>query len=191
MELFLWNIENAIYCRSLDSKAYDHISATYFLLAEKRLRLQNDERLKALSGAANFIGLGGQLNSLNSHHTNPNSASIGGNPPVTISNPTSQCAGRCSPQPHPTTMNSMVPSAIPVPQSQKQQPQQLNPSRKNNSGTGVASHSIEQYPLALPPNLSPVGSTEKPSFYLGSNNQSTKLSMLPLSGRSGRYIVLL
>ncbi|XP_063715005.1 serine/threonine-protein kinase par-1-like isoform X3 [Symsagittifera roscoffensis] len=39
---------------SLNSEAYDHISATYFLLAEKRLKLQHDERLKALGGSAVF-----------------------------------------------------------------------------------------------------------------------------------------
>ncbi|XP_075239071.1 uncharacterized protein LOC142334711 isoform X2 [Convolutriloba macropyga] len=39
---------------SLNTEAYDHISATYFLLAEKRLRLQHDERLKALGGPSIF-----------------------------------------------------------------------------------------------------------------------------------------
>ena len=167
----------------MDSKAYDHISATYFLLAEKRLRLQNDERLKALSGAVPLIGLGGQLNA--SSYTNPNtlggSAGTAGGPPSTVTSNTSQCAGRRSPQPHPSTgAMSSVHGAVAPQIIQKQ----LTPPQMMNS-------TMEQYPP--PESLSPplgLGSTEKPPIsYLAGGNQSTKLSMPPLSGRSGRYLL--
>ena len=196
------------YFSSLNTEAYDHISATYFLLAEKRLRLQHDERLKALGGPSIF----GLCSPTGAVSGSQGSGLQPSNPPV-VNGTTGglvglQCQGRRSPLLYtPIQVNagqttvgaagSQFPqqqqstpyniTQVPAPNSPMQQMGQVSQvgvaaQLSNRSGNGSADISIISNAAQM---LAP--GTGRPSNSINTTT-GTGGMQLPLSNRSARSV---